>query len=238
MPERAVIWLHDTYGSRPTPGQEQLASRVRLLAPSLPGFETEPKGIDGPEDVVFWLLDLLRSENLERPALVGCGLGGWMAAEFAVRYPEFLSALVLVGAYGLHVPGALAEDEFALMPPRLRPVLFARPDSRDALFWLPDQEPPERQERTLRARVAGARLAWQFPYSPKLRQRLPRAAVPALVVWGEQDHLVPVAHADAYAAGLPDSRRVIIPNSGHYPYLETPEAFADAVARFLDEVRA
>ena len=78
-------------------------------------------GIDGPEDVVFWLLDVLAALDLERPALLGCGLGGWMAAELAVRHPERLSRLVLVDAYGLRVQGALAEDEFALTRPMLRP---------------------------------------------------------------------------------------------------------------------
>jgi pimeloyl-ACP methyl ester carboxylesterase len=233
MPERTVIWLHDTFGARPSQGQDLLTSSLSLLAPSLPGFETEPKGIDGPEDVVFWLLDLLAAERVERPALIGCGLGGWMAAEFAVRYPERLSSLVLVGAYGLQVPGALAEDEFALPPALLRPVLFARPESAQALDWLPDQEPSERQERTLRARVAAARLAWQFPYSPKLRQRLPRADVPALVVWGGQDRLVPAAHAVAYTAGLPQTSLVTLPDSGHYPYIEAPEQFAEAITTFL-----
>jgi pimeloyl-ACP methyl ester carboxylesterase len=84
----------------------------------------------------------------------------------------------------------------------------------------------------LHARVAAARLAWQFPYDRKLRARLARARLPALVVWGERDRLVPVAHAHAYADGLPDARMVVIPGAGHYPYMETPEAFIDAVEGF------
>ena len=76
--------------------------------------------------------------------------------------------------------------------------------------------------------MAAARLAWQFPYDPKLRGRLPRATVPALVVWGEQDRLVPVAHAHAYVNGLPDARLALLADVGHYPYLERPDAFAAA----------
>lgn len=233
MPDRPLVWLHDTFGPRPTPGLTLLASQVRLLTPTLPGFETDPKGIDAPEDVVFWLLDLLASEHLDRPVLGGAGLGGWMAAEFAVRYPERLAGLILANAYGLQVPGALAEDEFALPPSELRPLLFARPNSPEAQAWLPDQEPPDRQESTLRARVAAARLAWQFPYTPKLRQRLPRARVPALVLWGEQDRLVPIGHAQAYAAALPTARTIALPEAGHYPDLETPEPFAREITTFL-----
>ena len=232
---RPVLWLHDTAGNRWTPGHDALAEHARVIAPSLPGFDdsTTLGRIDGPEDVVFWLLDLLDALALERPVLLGCGLGGWMAAEFAVRYSERLSGLALVDAYGLKVEGALPEDEFALPPPMLRPVLFVDPDSPLAREWLPDSDPPERAESAIHARVAAARLAWQFPYSPKLRERLPRARVPALIVWGAQDRLVPAVHGEAYAKGLPDARLVRFPDVAHFPYLEQPRRFADEMTGFL-----
>jgi pimeloyl-ACP methyl ester carboxylesterase len=150
-----------------------------------------------------------------------------------VRYPERLGRLVLVDACGLRVEGALAEDEFALTPPMLRPLLFADPVSELALETVPDIQPAERIESALHARVAAARLAWQFPYDRKLRGRLARASVPALVVWGEQDRLVPPAHAHAYVAGLPDARLALFAGAGHFPYLESPDAFAQAVKGFL-----
>jgi pimeloyl-ACP methyl ester carboxylesterase len=230
-----LLWLHDSLGNRWSPGHARLADSCRVLAPSLPGFEDGEAlaGIDQPEDVVFWLLDLLDELQLSRPAVLGCGLGGWMAAELAVRYPERLGALVLVDAYGLRVADALPEDEFALPTPRLREVVFAEPEGGVAQAWLPDAEPPERLERALLARVASARLAWQFPYSPKLRGRLGRARVPSLVLWGERDRLVPPSHAQAYAEGLPDARAVVLPEVGHYPYAEAPEPFAAEVSRFL-----
>jgi pimeloyl-ACP methyl ester carboxylesterase len=233
---RPLLWLHDTRGNLWTPGHELLSGACQVIAPSLPGFDdsTTLGRIDEPEDVVFWLLDLLDELPLERPVALGCGLGGWLAAELAVRYPERLGGLVLVDAYGIQVDGALAADEFALTPPLLRPLVFADPTSDLAREWLPDVETPERLERALHARVAAARLAWQFPYSPKLRGRLPRAKLPALIVWGEQDRLAPVAHAHAYAEGLPDAHLALIPGAAHYPYIETPERFAHAVQRFLD----
>ena len=226
-----VLWLHDTLGNRWTPGHEALSAHVRLIAPSLPGFDdsTKLRGIDGPEDVVFWLLDLLDALALDRPLLLGCGLGGWMAAEFAARYPERLGGLVLVNASGLQIDGALIEDEFALPRPMLRPLVFCDPNGPLAQEWLPDTEPTERVEAALHAQVAAARLAWQFPYSKKLRGRLPRARVPALILWGENDRLVPLAHAQAYAAGLPSARLTLLPDAAHYPYLEAPAQFADEV---------
>jgi pimeloyl-ACP methyl ester carboxylesterase len=230
-----LVWLHDTLGNRWTPGHSSLSKVFKVIAPSLPGSEdsTTLGGIDSAEDVVFWLLDVLDELRVERPVLLGCGLGGWMAAEFAVRYPERLGRLVMVDAYGLRVAGALAADEFALTPPMLRPLLFTSPDGDLAAETLPDAFAPERIEGALHARVAAARLAWQFPYDRKLRGRLGRATLPALVVWGEQDRLVSVAHGHAYAEGLPNARLVVVPDAGHYPYLEQPEAFAAAVKGFL-----
>jgi pimeloyl-ACP methyl ester carboxylesterase len=229
-----IMWLHDSPGNRWSAAHELLSHAHTVIAPSLPGVEdsTTLGGIDGPEDVVFWLLDVLAAERLERPVLLGCGLGGWMAAEFAVRYPASIERLVLVDAYGLRVDGALAEDEFALTAPMLRPLLFAEPDGELARDVLPDTLPPERLEGSLHARVAAARLAWQFPYNRKLRDRLRRITLPALVVWGELDRLVSVAHGHVYADGLPDAQLVLIPGAGHYPYLEAPETFTDVIQQF------
>lgn len=230
-----IVWLHDTRGNLWTAGHSQLAAHHTVVAPSLPGFDdsTTLDGIDSPEDVVFWLLDALHALGSSRPVVLGCGLGGWLAAELAVRYPERLRALVLVDAYGLEVSGALAADEFALTPPMLRPLLFALPESPLATETVPDVETPERLEPALHARVAAARLAWQFPYNPKLRARLCRADLPALVVWGAHDRLVTLAHGHAYSAGLPRAQLAILPDCGHYPYIETADAFAQEVLAFV-----
>jgi len=231
----AVVWLHDTLGNQWTSAHDALSSSHAVIAPSLPGFDdsTTLHGIDAPEDVVFWLVDLLTTLGLQRPVLLGCGLGGWMAAELAIRHPERLARLILVDAYGLRVEGALPADEFALTPAMLRPLVFADGQQDLAVQTLPDQHPRESVEATLHARVAAARLAWQFPYDRKLRGRLSRATMPALVVWGECDQLVPVAHGRAYADGLPSSQLETVAGAGHYPYLEATEAFGRLVEAFL-----
>jgi pimeloyl-ACP methyl ester carboxylesterase len=182
---------------------------------------------------VFWLTDLLSALGTTRPTVLGCGLGGWIAAEFAVRYPERVDALILVNAYGLQVAGALAEDEFALVPSKLRPLLFPESEGELARGAVPDVEPAERAERALHARVAAARLAWQFPYDPKLRARLPRVTSPTLVIWGACDRLVPPAHGRAYAQGIGGATLVELDGVGHYPYLEAPARFVDSVRAFL-----
>jgi pimeloyl-ACP methyl ester carboxylesterase len=230
-----LLWLHDSLGNLWTPAHEALSHQHEVIAPSLPGFEdsTTLEGIDGPEDVVFWLVDLFAELRLDRPTVLGCGVGGWMAAELAVRYPERIGHLILVDAYGLRVDGALPADEFALTPSMLRPLVFANGHHELAVETMPDQQPRERLETALHARVAAARLVWQFPYDRKLRGRLGRVTMPSLVVWGEHDRLVPLAHGEAYAAGLPAAQLETIASAAHYPYLEATDRFVQVVEAFL-----
>jgi pimeloyl-ACP methyl ester carboxylesterase len=229
-----LLWLHDTFGNRWSDGHALLAKTNRVIAPSLPGFDdsTTLDGIDGPEDVVFWLVDLLDALGLDRPIVLGCGLGGWMAAELAIRYPERLGGMVLVDAYGLKLDGDVPADEFALTRPMLRPLVFHEPDGAVAQAWLPDVDAPEQVEATLHARVAAARLCWQFPSSPKLRGRLSRSHMPTLVLWGQRDQLVPPSHGEAYVEGLPQARLAVLPEVAHYPYVEDAAAFANEVEAF------
>ena len=233
--EPSLVWLHDTLGNTWTAAHERLSRSASLIAPSLPGFEDSStlEGIDTPEDVVFWLVDLLDELGLQRQVLLGCGLGGWMAAEFAVQHPARVERLIQVDENGLRVAVALPADEFALTSAMLRPLLLADADVAHSLETRTDEPPPEMLERSLHARVAAARLAWQFPYDRKLLGRLHRATMRSLVVWGEHDRLVPVAHAAAYTRALPDARAEVLAEAGHYPYLELPELFGETVEAFL-----
>ena len=83
------------------------------------------------------------------------------------------------------------------------------------------------------ARQALARFAWQFPDNPRLRRYFYRVRVPALIIWGERDGFVPVAHGRAYHEGIAKSELVIVPNSGHLPHIEQPAACQEAVLNFL-----
>ncbi len=86
----------------------------------------------------------------------------------------------------------------------------------------------------LRNRQTTSLFAWKpFMHNPKLARWLTRINVPTLVLWGESDRLVTPAYGQAYAQRIPGARFQTIPQAGHYPYLEQPEAFTAAVAEFL-----
>jgi len=78
-----------------------------------------------------------------------------------------------------------------------------------------------------------ARFAWQFPDNPKLRRYLDRVKVPAMILWGERDGVVPVAHGSAYHQGIANSKWVTLPSTGHLPHIEASAACADRMLEFL-----
>jgi pimeloyl-ACP methyl ester carboxylesterase len=186
------------------------------------------------EDLVFHTLDVLDALGLHRADLVGLSLGGWLAAELALRRPDRVDRLVLVDAAGTRVPGVAREDLFLAPPARARQLLFADPTSALATTIVPDAAPPERLEAVLRGREASARLLWN-PHGPhrKLTERLWRIKAPTLVVWGRDDRLFPLALGEAYARGIPGARLVTIDRCGHLPPFEQPERFAELVLDFL-----
>jgi len=241
----ALVYLHTATGEAAgTPLLELLADHYAVVEPVFPGFG-ESEGvdqIDDMEDAVFHLLDLWDQLGLSAPAVVGASLGGWLAAELATRYPEKVSRLVLVNPVGLYIEGAPIVEIFGRPPAELAEDLFADQSHPIAqvmhqvgdLFASGAEVPFDLLRPTLQALAATARVAWNpYLHNPKLRGRLRRVAAPTLVVHGTQDRLVPRAHAEAYAAGIPGARLVEVEGAGHLLPLERPAELAALVGDFV-----
>jgi pimeloyl-ACP methyl ester carboxylesterase len=79
-----------------------------------------------------------------------------------------------------------------------------------------------------------ARLTWKpYMHNPRLPHFLPRVTNPALIVWGREDHVVPVECGEQYRRGLPNSKLTVLERCGHLPPIEQPEVFARLVLDFL-----
>ena len=227
------------------PAHRALAADRRVLAPAHPGCSasTGLRDIDGLEDLVFHYLDLLDGLGLEQVDVVGNCLGGWIAAELAIRRPERIRRLALVDAPGLHVPGAPIGDVFMLSLRRdgadlsdLRGLLFARADVPVGLELYPDSKmDTDTEVLRYKAMSFAGRIGWSPPYlyDRKLRGHLRRITCPTLVLWGREDRLVPLAHGEAYSAGIPGARLVVLDGVGHSPLLEAPDAAVGAIREFL-----
>jgi len=238
-----LVVLHDQeYLNVYWPYLDKLAERFSVFVPSHPGFGQSalPDNFDSIDDVAYAYLDMLRTLNQGKVNLLGFGLGGWIAAEMAVHCTAEFERLVLVDSVGIKI-GAYTDrdiaDNFMMDAKAFLAASWQDPEAGANTMKLPSPQLPEEEIITLLSnRQTTALFTWKpFMHNPKLRQRLGRINIPTMVVWGDSDKIVTADYGRAFAAEIPAAKFVTIPNAGHYPYLEQPEAFANAVLPFLAE---
>jgi pimeloyl-ACP methyl ester carboxylesterase len=250
-----LVYLHgfaDVHGVAGDlqPFHLKLAQEARVIAPAHPGCagSDELTGGCSIDDVLFHYLEVLDALGLTRFDLVGHCVGGWIAAELAVRHPERVERLALIGACGLFVPGQPIGDVFMHAQPErgvdyatLRALLFADASAPLALRFFPDGRGNiEEEMRRYQMLRFGSFVGFKPPYfyHRALIERLYRARMPACVIWGEHDRMVPRAHGDAYVAGLAGAAGLRIVNgAGHAAPLEQPAATATILTAFLRETQ-
>src|SRR4051794_5102950 len=237
-----VVFLHGAGGHTGWMAfLDALAGRFAVFAPEHPGFgqSDDPPWLDDIADLAYFHLDLLKALGLERVHLIGTSLGGWVAAEMAVRNTARLASLTLVGAVGITTGGITANGETI-------PDTFRMPDDENLRRYYADPERAARRSANLaraladpavmatvaKNRATVTRLAYRPRFhNPELKKWLHRIDVPTLLIWGEADRIVPPAFGEAYRALIPSSRLVMLPNAGHAPFDEQKDAF---LAAFCD----
>ena len=230
-----------------------LAERFTVYAPDWPGYgESDPP--DGPPSIRYYqrvLRRFLDALGLDSARVVGMSMGGGVALGFALDHPERVERLVVVDSYGLDgtVPGGPLGALFVRIPWLTEGVWTAMRPSRsltatvlrnlvdsgnltddlveDVLAELRRPNAGDAWERFQRNEVGFSGLKTNF------RERLPELAVPALVVHGENDPLIPVAHAERVGTLAPNASVEVISRCGHWPPREKPETFVSLVGAFL-----
>jgi len=232
-----ILFLHGAQGVIPTDRFLGLLARNRrVVAPSHPGFgqSSLPDWLDSVEDIAHIHLELMDRLKIGSADLIGCSIGGWIAADMATKSPERFRHMVLVGPVGVKV-GPIDKldipDIFAMPQDKLDGLLYHDPQKSAPNF----KSMPEQQlHEFVRNRETLALLAWEpYMHNPKLRRRLHRVSAPALLVRGASDGLVSAEYLAGYAALLPNTKTMTIAAAGHGPQVEQPEALATAVLDFL-----
>ncbi len=237
---RPLLFLHGGGGAGHwLPFMAKLAGRHDVIVPEHPGFgaSDSPDWLDNIHDLAYLYLDVLDRLELEDVDLVGHSIGGWIAAELAVRDCSRLRSLTLIGAAGIHVPGVPQADIFLLSDEQLVRTMFHDPQQADAMIAVLKQ--PEVEDVVLKNRTTTAKLTWQpRGYDPHLHKWLHRVGVPTLLVWGGEDRVFPKDYALAYQRLIPGARTAIIPACGHLPQVEQPEVFVATLETFLASMKA
>ncbi|HLN65453.1 MAG TPA: alpha/beta fold hydrolase [Symbiobacteriaceae bacterium] len=239
--EWSYTWHHNV---------DTLAAHARVLAPDLRGYGLSSKNkvlghsLSDQAEVLRAFLD---AKGVERAILCGHSMGGEVVLRFALRWPERVQALILVASSGYLRPQRRTLHELVLRMPgvseaALRAVMLNRSWVTRALagaFASPEYvTPAEVDAYLLPARAPGAggalkRILRDADFG-HFAERLRDVQMPALLIWGTDDQVVPLAHGRRLAEEL-HGRLVTFEGCGHLPYAERPEAFHQVVIPFVTE---
>ncbi len=227
----------------------------RCVAVDLPGFGESPMPAEKITISGYgrWLDALFDVLEIEAAAVVGNSMGGFIAAETAIKFPHRVERLVLVSAAGLSVERQRSDtlqrtlEVFENIGQLVAARFFAkagwfvrRPRGRRALFWFamahPDEMPPAlAAEQIAGANKPGFVAALDALTSYPIRNRIGDIRCPTLIVWGRKDMLVPLEDAYEFDRLIPDSRLIVFEDTGHVPMIERPERFNADLRAFLAE---
>ena len=212
---------------------EPWAEKFRVIAPYHPGFGEsgdDPTFTD-LQDYVMHYLKLFDALGLDRFNLVGLSLGGYLAATFASQHGHRVKKLALIAPAGIIDPQHPTLDIVKIPGDQVPGLLVSN-------FEVIKKRLPEKPDLDFigeRYREAGtvARLFWEHPTNPKFMRHLHRIEMPTLIVWGDEDKIIPVQQTDTWRKLVPHADIKIFQGAGHLVHLEKPEAAA-AIAAFLD----
>jgi len=253
-----LVFVHGLSGSW-TNWLEQLpvlARAHRVLAFDLPGFGRSPMPaqritISGCARLLDSLLD---RRGIDAAAIVGNSMGGCVATELAIAFPQRVERLVLVSAVGVSTHAPRGGDRLLALMRRYERILASaggrvaaaaevlarRGRLREATLGIfvahPGRLPAPLAAEMLRGAgkpgfVQGLEAVFEYDF----RERLTEIVCPTLIVWGAGDRLVSVSDADVFAELIPSSRKIVFADTGHMAMLERPAAFNALLEEFLEE---
>lgn len=213
-----------------------LGRSFHVYAPDLPGFGRSerpdvPYGIPLQVEAVR---AFMAAVGVSRARVVGNSMGGWIVARLAAEHPELVERLVLVAPAGMRPQDAapipaellLPRDEEGLR--QLVAVVRHKPPPLPSFLARDILARKLRDEWIVRRTLESIRGGRHW-----LNGTLARATMPALIVWGRQDRLIPAAYAEPLQAELPNATLRLLGDCGHVPMADCPEAFDRELAAFL-----
>lgn len=243
----AVIFLHGFGASLHTwePWAQALDKDLRVIRIDLPGSGLslpDPTGDYSDQRTLQILLALMDKLGLARTSLVGHSIGGRIAWTFAGTYPERMNKLVLVSPDGFASPG-FEYGKKPEVPAMVKLMRVALPKALLVMSLKPAYANPATMTDALATRYHDLMLApgSRDALLTRMTQTvlvdplpiLKKITAPTLLVWGEQDGMIPFANSNDYLSAINGSKRVSFKGVGHLPHEEAPGESIGAIRGFL-----
>jgi pimeloyl-ACP methyl ester carboxylesterase len=231
---------------------ERLAPEFRVIAVDLPGFGRSPELAGGrfplPE-VAERLAATLGELGVTRHVMAGHSMGGGVAIVHALQRIADVQAIALLAPAGLIATGEVRRSWRQPLLHRASreltrvgaPLLHRSERLRRRAFSRLVYDPDALDEQTMRELALGSRLgrstgaAGTAIVHAGLRDRIDRLRIPALVVFGEDDHVIDPSGGPRLAAALPSARLLMLSQTGHLPMIERPDEVAAAIRQLVTE---
>lgn len=239
----AIVMLHGMSTSADSFRElmHQLADSYYLVAPDIPGFgyseNTDPYTMP---HLIEWLASFVHEADIGPAQMLGHSFGGTLATGFGLEYPDDVEGLLLLApallvanSYPMwmrQVGKSLRLVDMGVAASRLLlerqiRVPFHDPDMMDESVW-----ERRRLDYSLSRASAGAMNAAAF-YD--IRDRLTEISQPTAIIWGKEDPVVTVKHADRLVETIPSAEKFVVENCGHVPMIEREEEVSEIIRAFL-----
>lgn len=254
--QEVLLLIHGMAGSSETwrAVLPQLSRRYRVIAPDLLGHgqSDKPRGDYSLGAFAVWLRDLLDELGVSRATIVGQSLGGGVAMQFVYQHPDYCQRLVLISSGGLgpdvgltlrllSAPGA----EFllpAIAPPPVvktgnklrgwfRTAGLQSP--RGAEMWSAYSSLADAQTRHAFLRTLRSVVDYRGQAVSALNRLHVATELPIMAIWGDEDRIIPVAHAYAAQEARPECRLEVLEGVGHFAHVERPSDVVDLLDDFI-----
>lgn len=229
------------------PQLDALSDDYHVVAYDYPARTDHWKGPYDLDDLIECCRHLIEGMGTDSVVLGGMSMGGYMAQEFAAKYPDMVEALILIDT----TSEALSEEEQDEYGQAFSELQEAPTVPRDFAEWLTDllfgattnEDNPDLVERWVDrwTTYPGEAVHWEadsWVYRETFTDHLDEVDVPALALHGEEDQGIPPEAAQPMVEALPNAELELIPEAGHTSNLEQPEPVNAAIREFLDDVTA
>ena len=215
------------------------AEKFRVVIPDLIGFGFSDKPLADYTIDFFsdFLKQFLKAASISKTYLIGSSLGGQISAEFTAANPELVEKLILVSPSGVMKQSTPALDAYIMA------ALYPNEQNAKNAFEMMEGSGESVDEKIVagfieRMQLPNAKLAFMstilgLKNAEIITKKLLSISTQTMLIWGSDDPVIPINHADDFVSSIKDCRFVRMDGCGHTPYVQKPRDFSEKVLDFL-----